>query len=368
MSSHNAIDRPGRGARLEAWLHGVWRRRGAGARLLWPLAALHAGLWRLRRLAYARGWCRTHWAPVPVVVVGNVVVGGTGKTPLLIALAQGLRELGWTPGVISRGYGAQGPIPAPRVGLAPLDPLAFGDEPSLIAQATGVPVAVHPRRIEAARALCRAHPEVDVILADDGLQHLALGRQVDLVVQDARGVGNGWMLPAGPLREPADRLLRIAGLITNLAPGDPLSSPAPSGVRSAVMRLQPGAAVRLTDGSRAPLQALPAQQGIAAVAGIGQPQRFFQTLRAAGVPLTACRALPDHASFAGDPFAGLDADIILLTDKDAVKCQGRNDPRLWRVPVTAQLDDPDFLGWLHQRLRACPPVTSLPSAHGSTPA
>ncbi|MGE4337845.1 MAG: tetraacyldisaccharide 4'-kinase [Pigmentiphaga sp.] len=368
MTPHSAIDRPGLGARLEAMLHKAWQRRGPGARVLWPLAALHDALWRLRRLAYARGWCRTHGSPVPVIVVGNVVVGGTGKTPLLIALSQGLHDFGWTPGVISRGYGAQGPIKTPRVGRAPLDPLAFGDEPSLIAQATGVPVAVHPRRIEAVRALCRAHPEVDVILADDGLQHLALGRQIDLVVQDARGVGNGWLLPAGPLREPADRLRRVAGLITNLAPGDPLPHPAPPGVRATVMRLQPGMAVRLIDGAQVALQALPAQRGIAAVAGIGQPQRFFQTLRAAGVPLTVCRALPDHASFAGEPFAGLDADIILLTDKDAVKCQGRNDPRLWRVPVTAQLDDPDFFDWLHQRLRACPPVTPLPSAHGSTPA
>lgn len=366
--SSSAINRPGLAARLEAGLHAAWQHRGPAARALWPLAALHAGFWRLRRLAYARGWRATSWAPVPVIVVGNVVVGGTGKTPLLIALAQGLRDLGWTPGVISRGYGAQAPLDAPRLGLAPLDPLAFGDEPSLIAQATGAPIAVHPRRIDAALALCRAYPKVDVILADDGLQHLALGRQIDLAVQDARGVGNGWLLPAGPLREPADRLRRVAGLVTNLAPGDSHPAPAPPGVRAATMRLLPGLAVRLVDGRQAALAALPARRGIAAVAGIGQPQRFFQTLRAAGVTPDACRALPDHASFEGDPFAGLDADVILLTDKDAVKCQGRNDPRLWRVPVTAQLDDPGFFEWLHQRLRACPPVPPLPSAHGSTPA
>ena len=358
-------------ARLAAYLHRQWQRRGWLACLLWPLAVVHGLVVRLRHLAYRRGWCRSADAPVPVLVVGNILVGGSGKTPLLMALIPELRALGWTPGVISRGYGAQpfGATEAPRLGQGQLDPDRFGDEPALIAGQTQVPLAIHPRRHRAALALCAAHPEIDLLVADDGLQHLALGRQLEVVVQDERGVGNGWLLPAGPLREPPSRLRHVAALVTNLAPDASPIATAPPGVRAVGMRLVPDLAVRLVDGARCSLAELARQtpaDRLAAVAAIGQPTRFFTTLRAAGLTPAKCRGLPDHDRLDAAAFAGLDADVILITDKDAVKCQEIHDPRLWRVPVHAHFTDPGFVAWLSQRLQAFLPNSS--SRHGSSTA
>ncbi|WP_345251485.1 tetraacyldisaccharide 4'-kinase, partial [Pigmentiphaga soli] len=192
------------------WQHGGWL-----SATLTPLSWLAALAVRLKRAAYRHGWRRAERLDVPVVVIGNIYVGGTGKTPLLLALAAGLRARGWQPGVVSRGYGAE-VGPQPRVGRGRLDPALFGDEPALIAREAGVPVAVHPRRVLAARALRGACPEVDVILADDGLQHLPLARDDEIAVQDGRGVGNGRLLPAGPLREPPSRLAEVDAIVTNV--------------------------------------------------------------------------------------------------------------------------------------------------------
>ncbi len=366
--------------RFTHWLHRHWQTRGWLSQLLLPLAWLNRGVQRLRRTAYQRQWLRTHWAQVPVVVVGNIYVGGTGKTPTLIALVQALRTLGWRPGVISRGYGAKaGAVDEPKIGTGRLAAEEFGDEPALIALATGVPVAVHRRRARAAAALCLAHPEVDVILADDGLQHLALGRDVELVVQDERGVGNGRLLPAGPLREPPERLQKVAAIVNHQstpakphAPSASVSSAtaaaeSPHGVRRVNMHLAPGQAVRLHDGHQLELAALAANASrIIAIAGIGQPQRFFGMLRTLGLPLASTVALADHAPIPAQLLGELEADIILITDKDAVKCERLNDRRLWRVPVTAQFDDPNFVNWLDARLRAAPPTPNSPVSHGST--
>jgi tetraacyldisaccharide 4'-kinase len=329
------------------WQHGGWL-----SNLLWPLATLTRMAVGAKRLLHAAGVARAWRAPVPVIVVGNVYVGGTGKTPVVIAIVQALRQRGWTPGIVSRGYGVE-VGPHPRVGNGDVPPARFGDEPALIAHATGCPVAVHPRRALAAQALLAAHPRIDVIVSDDGLQHLALARDIEIAVQDERGIGNGRLLPAGPLREPPRRLDSVDAVVNNVAAPVPLASSrathAHAGPRRLSMWLEPRQARRLTDGALASLEELRARhpgQRIGAAAGIGNPQRFFATLRAAGIDPQPALALPDHYGYAESPFRDWRAEVILVTSKDAIKCRALNDPRVWEVPATAHFSDPAWFDWL----------------------
>lgn len=322
-------------ATLESRLLRAWMRRGWLACLLWPLSLLFALIARLRRGLYRLGIRQATRLPVPVIVVGNVFVGGTGKTPLTIWLVEALRQAGYTPGVISRGYGS-GQVAARAVTSA-ADAREVGDEPLLIARRTGCPVMVGRARVVVGQALLAAHPEVDVIISDDGLQHYALARDIEIVLSDARGNGNGWLLPAGPLREPASRRRDFS--VRNVG-SDPEPGALPAGMFA--MHLVADQVELLQDSAcRQPLDALSAAEDIAAVAGIGNPARFFATLSQAGLNFKAI-ALPDHYDFAHNPFAGLSAAVILITEKDAVKCRAieaiKNDPRIWVVPVTARID------------------------------
>lgn len=315
----------------EAVLIRAWQRRGLLAWLLLPVSLMYRLLTALRRLLYANGLLASSCLPVPVVVVGNLFVGGTGKTPLVIWLVEQLRARGLQPGVISRGYGAS---VAQATAVGPDSAAAdVGDEPLLISLRTQAPVVVGRRRVLAAQQLLALHPEVDVIISDDGLQHYALARDVEIELSDARGYGNGWLLPAGPLREPVSR--RCDFRIVN--------RPGPASAGSHAMQLAGEHAERLADRSqRRPLAGLSDGLRVAAAAGIGNPQRFFDMLAGQGVQLTQALPLPDHYDFSVDPFSALAADLILITEKDAVKCARITalaaDPRLWVVPVTAQLD------------------------------
>jgi tetraacyldisaccharide 4'-kinase len=318
----------------------AWSRRGIAACALFPLSLVFRLLSAMRRAAYRTGWSRATRVPVPVIVVGNIFIGGTGKTPLTIWLVQVLRNAGFHPGVISRGYGADGD--APRAVMPASSPAEVGDEPVLIADACKVPVVVGRKRVDAAQALLAQYPEIDVIVSDDGLQHYALARDVEIMLFDARGIGNGWLLPAGPLREPAARRSDFA--VVN-------GSSIPPGVaRDAIlMQLQGRQAHRLRERSEVmPLAAAGGMRGkeggsarIVAAAGIGNPERFFAMLENAGLRFGRM-PLPDHYDFAANPFASVDADVILITEKDAVKCRRidniKNDPRVWVVPVTAHID------------------------------
>ena len=338
-----------------------WMRRGWLSGVLLPCAGLFAALAAARRLAYRHGWLKAWRAPVPVVVIGNVTVGGSGKTPLVLSMAEQLQRAGWKPGIVSRGYGRMAQAPEPMEVRADADPALSGDEPLLLRRLGGCPVWVGSSRPQAAQALLRAHPEVDLLLSDDGLQHLALARDLELVVVDARGPGNGWLLPAGPLREPWHRRRDAT-----LGPREALAM-VPHASPGFVIRRHLGAVRQLATGERLSIEAFLLQhagQAIAAVAGIGHPEQFFAMLRQAGIPLSSTLALPDHHVLDADVFAPLSACTVLVTEKDALKCKAPQiqHTRLWAVEL--QLDvDPAFFPWLLAQLRA---RTEHP--HGLTPA
>lgn len=323
---------------LESTLTRAWLRRGPLAVALLPVALLFGALAAVRRRLFQSGLKPSARLPVPVIVVGNIFIGGTGKTPLTIWLAEALRAAGMQPGIISRGHGGDaGKDGAPRAVTPGSDPRVVGDEPLLIAQRTGCPVVIGRQRAEAGRALLAAHPDVDVLITDDGLQHYALARDIEIILFDGRGVGNGWLLPAGPLREPPSR--RRDFTVINVPEITPALARAVGGAPYRML-LSGQYAEPLHGGARVPLAGLRAKR-IVAAAGIGNPGRFFSMLRAAGLAPGEL-ALPDHHDFLDDPFAAVDAEIILITEKDAVKCRQiehlKDDPRLWVVPVTAQLD------------------------------
>lgn len=344
---------------LQAFLtkiaHNTWRRKGILSGLLLPFAWLVGAYVKRKHLAYQTGARPVFRSNLPVIVVGNIYVGGTGKTPVVIALVQALQKQGWSPGVISRGYGVTYGDQA-ITGCGQLDAHRFGDEPAQIAEITQAPVAVHPQRALAAKALQRDFPQVDVIVSDDGLQHLALGRDIEIVVQDGRGIGNGRLLPAGPLREPAKRLLDVDFIIYNL-PADQLNYPVPPPPppTSLTMHLAITHAVHLLSGETLHWPewlSLHQHDDISAVAAIGQPQRFFNLLISQDLRLHDCIALPDHYAYDASPFTTLQSPTILLTAKDAVKCSKFDDKRLWAVHVQAVFSEPDWLATVHKQLTA----------------
>ena len=294
-------------------LQRAWLRRGALARALWPLSLVYGLLAWAHRAAYRAGLRATQRVAVPVIVVGNVLAGGSGKTPVVQAVVRHLQQRGLRAGVVSRGYGRRtGNCREVRAGD---DAREVGDEPLLIARSCGVPVFVSAARVEAAQALLRAHPGTQVIVSDDGLQHHALARDIEICVFDDRGTGNGWLLPAGPLREPWPRAVDFI-----VGPGG-----------FGVTRELADEAVR-ADGTRVPLSQLP--DGVTALAGIAQPQNFFDMLRRAGVKPQRTLALPDHHDFSQP----LDVwGEIACTEKDAVKVW-RTHPQAWAVPLVVRID------------------------------
>lgn len=358
----------------EARWHAIWARRGWRARLLWPLSLLYGALVAARRRRYAQGGLPVERVPVPVIVVGNVVVGGAGKTPTVLALLTHLRERGWTPGVVSRGHGRRG---QGVLALTADTPAAEGgDEPTLIHRQTGVPVFVGQRRAEAARALLAAHPDVDVLLCDDGLQHLALGRDIGIAVFDDRGLGNGWLLPAGLLREPwppaagdpfAPQLVLLQRRTTSAILEEP---PLPAGVTAFAATRRLADKARAPDGRECPLSDLAGRE-LVAVAGIARPDVFFDMLRERGLAPSRCVALADHAS-PSEYRAVLSSPTatVLCTEKDAVKLFAQASslpanarPPLWTVPLELRVD-PAFLAALDRLLEALPAGTRLSSPDG----
>ena len=324
-------------------LQRAWLRRGPLACALWPLSLAFAALAALRRWAYRNGLLQRRCVNVPVLVVGNVVAGGAGKTPVVMALVEHLRARGLVAGVVSRGHGRS--TADCREVLADSGVADVGDEPLLIARVARVPVFVAASRVQAAQALLAAYPGTQVIVSDDGLQHYALQRDLEICVFDERGIGNGWLLPAGPLRE---RWPRKVDLV--------LRAGAPAGVVGfQVRRRLAGQALR-ADGTRIDLAALRGRS-LAAIAAIGRPEAFFAMLREQGLALARTVALPDHHAFDTLP-ATLDGCELVCTEKDAVKLWAlRRDA--WAVPLRVEIEA-GFWAALDRLLDA-----KLSSRHGS---
>jgi tetraacyldisaccharide 4'-kinase len=303
-------------------LESAWYGGGRAPWWTWPLATLYGGTVRLRGALYRTGWLRSERLPVPVVVIGNLSAGGTGKTPLTIAVAAAMRSHGWRPGVVSRGYGGSQREPLLLDDAA--DPAQVGDEPCLI-HASGVPVAVGSDRPRAARLLIAAG--CNLVIADDGLQHYRLARDVEICVVDGvRRFGNRRLLPAGPLREPLGRLQRVDLRVCNGGIAEAGEYP---------MQLRGGDVVALDDGRTQPLASFHGRH-VHAVAAIGNPKRFFDSLRVAGIePIE--HAFADHHEFVLTDLDFADGLPVLMTEKDAVKCRRFAQPHWWRVPVQADL-------------------------------
>ncbi|MBU1224517.1 MAG: tetraacyldisaccharide 4'-kinase [Gammaproteobacteria bacterium] len=323
-------------------LQKLWARTGVLTVLLLPFSALFSAVSGLRRLAYRRGWLDSVAVGVPVLVVGNVTAGGSGKTPLTIWLVNHLRAQGYRPGVVSRGYGG-----AARgcVEVQPDSPPGeVGDEPLLIRHKTGAPVVVGRDRVAAARTLLARHPGVDVVVSDDGLQHYRLQRDLELAVIDAAsGLGNGWPLPAGPLREPARRLASVDAVIQVVrGPAPPLQID-----RGWRVDYTAGQAYRLrAPQERTALADLPPRDWIAAT-GIGRPQGFFDMLQAHGVRFNP-RAFADHHVFRPTELPA--GGAVLMTEKDAVKCLTFAGADWWAVELDVA-PEAGFIHWLDARLK-----------------
>ena len=335
-------------------LQNAWLTRGGLARLLWPLAQCFGLLVGMRLALYRRGILRSERFGVPVVVVGNVIAGGAGKTPLVIALVKHLQAQRVKVGVVSRGYGRSGSDCVEATATAPLS--QTGDEPALIHRLTGVPVFVAQERTQALRALLATYPETAVVVCDDGLQHYALQRDIEIAAFDDRGVGNGWLLPAGPLREPWPERTR-QGLDLVLHTGQ---HPAFEGFTSTRQLADKAFS---PDGGQVALASLRGRP-VTALAGIANPEAFFGMLRESGLMLEACIPLPDHHVFAEADLAGLQGRTVLCTEKDAVK--------LFALPAAAGLDllavplvfspEPAFFTAFDALL--APLLSPLPSKHG----
>jgi tetraacyldisaccharide 4'-kinase len=305
-----------------------WSRLTWLCLLLLPVSLLFRLAVVIRRLLYRIGALASVHLPVPVLVVGNVTVGGTGKTPLVLWLADFLVDCGYRPGIIARGYGGSERL---QEVTAHSEPAQAGDEAVLLARRSHAPVFVCRDRVAAGKGLLEAHPDCDVIISDDGLQHYRLARDLEIAVVDGeRGLGNGLLLPAGPLREPPRRLNAVNAIVFN--------GKAVAGLRAGfVMRLESTVFMNVLNPAVTTVCGRLRGQRLHAVAGIGNPERFFQTLSRMGLAFQA-HPFPDHHAFRSTDLDFRDADAILMTEKDAVKCQAFARESFWYLPVEAKVD------------------------------
>lgn len=318
----------GNSIEMSAWLERQWYRNGWWAYLLFPADMLMGAIVWMRRAAYRRGLLSSWHAPVPVVVIGNITVGGTGKTPLVLWLVDYLKAQGRSPGIISRGYGGNVRGVAQVTSMSNVGEV--GDEPLLMARRGLCPVWIGRDRPAAARALLAAHPECDVLVSDDGLQHYALARDFEIVVVDGqRMYGNGALLPVGPLREPLSRLDSVDAVVINSGEADLWSDEYDMVLHGAVFH-------RLGNTAEIASAADFSGKQLHAIAGIGHPARFFNQLRSLGMEVVE-HVFPDHHRFVPADLQIAGADAILMTEKDAVKCVAFAPENAWYLPVRAEV-------------------------------
>jgi len=330
---------------MEAWLTRVWYGGARGGWILLPLSALYAAVIAVRRWAYSSGLKKSYRVGKPVVIVGNLTVGGTGKTPLVVWLAQQLQSRGLKVAIVSRGYGSQGGLPR-EVSSTSANWREVGDEPVLIARRSACRVFVSADRVAAAREAVKSG--ADIVVSDDGLQHLRLARDTEIVVIDgARGLGNGRQLPAGPLRESAHRLgaVDLAVINGNTVAADVATMTfstdrGPLGMQLLATHVVPVRALRA--GGDSGVESLDTFRGrrVHAVAGIGNPERFFKMLRTREIDAIE-HAFPDHHPFAASELSFADDLPILMTEKDAVRCESFANDRMKFIPVSAELSESD---------------------------
>ena len=342
-----------------------WEKRGVLARLLWPLSIVFKTLIALRQSLYELHLLKSSSIRVPLVIVGNLRVGGTGKTPCVLAIAKSLKAHGFVPGIISRGYQASRSSDT-AIEVTPQSlPSECGDEPCYMAQQLNnehIPIFIHPKRVLAAHILLEQYPQVNVMICDDGLQHYALqrwparegGRDIELIVRDARGEGNAYLLPAGPLRESPHRSRDVTLNLGTKTPSPPYLEDAPNfdlKIQTGLIYQlhSPSRQMKLTELSelmtREKNQSSPNDCRLLVAAGMGNPQKFFDLVKHAGWSFESM-PLPDHYDFVVNPFEKCDAEVILITEKDAVKCaqmsQYMQDERIWVLPVHVELPE-DFV-------------------------
>ncbi len=322
-----------------SWIEPHWQSFTPVSAALCPFSLLFGAAAGARRAAYGAGLIPGVRLPVPVIVAGNITAGGTGKTPLALWLAAYLRACGRTPGIVCRGYGGRSSTPQ-RV-LPDSDPYACGDEAVLLARRSGCEVWAGVDRVAVARSLLAARPACDVLVSDDGLQHYALARDVELCVVDAaRGFGNGWLLPAGPLRERPSRLASIDAVMVNAGDGDtlhPSLALIPARTARFAMKLEGREFRNILDPEHRVGPGYFSGRRVHAVAGIGNPQRFFSRLQALGIEFAA-HPFPDHYRFSASDLAYAGSEAVLMTEKDAVKCRRFAAQTHWELAVDAVPD------------------------------
>lgn len=322
----------------------AWYEGAAWLFLLWPFSVVYSLVIRFRRYAYRSGMFKTYRPDIPVIVVGNITVGGTGKSPMVCYLVETLREQGFHPGIVSRGYGAK--LGRRQVREVTEDSLAseVGDEPLMLKKRLACPVYVSPSRVLAAQALEKGAERCDVIVSDDGLQHYALARDAEICVFDGqRKWGNGHLLPMGPLREPIERIQSIPFLVLNGPVNAQSYGQAALDQTAFSMHLKASELVNLQTGETLKLKALKGQT-VHALAAIGHPERFFQTLETAGLKIIP-HVFADHHAYKLSDFTFKDASVLIMTEKDAVKCKGFELDNTWYLPVSARLNG-DLTGQL----------------------
>lgn len=312
--------------RLERWLWAQWRKKGSAQLVLLPLSWMFGALAALRRACYRYRICPTTTLPIPVVIVGNIAVGGVGKTPIVLALVKLLQGAGLRPGVVTRGY--KGEAAGPTEVSSEDEAGRVGDEALLLARNSGCPVWLGADRVAAARGLVAAHPGVEIIVSDDGLQHYRLGRAVEIAVIDGRyGCGNKRLLPAGPLREPMNRLHSVDYVLKNGVP-----------TAEYAVEIVGECFYNVNNPFRTTTAEAFADRRVVALAGIGNPQRFFDRLKALKINFSSY-AFPDHWGFTEDDLDFSDADAIIMTEKDAVKCAAFAPPKCWYLKIEARLNE-----------------------------